>query len=330
MTAAPSPGGPLALPRRAAAATAALLNDAARHYFAHNGPVYAANMAFLGMLALFPFVLFLVSLSGLFGQTETGALLVEMLLETVPERVADTLSGPIERIIGGARTDLLTGGVLVALWTASAGVHAARVTVLRAFEAPTGTRREIRRRIETLGLVILLSITATGGIALYVLTPAAIALVESYAAIPKPVFRLAALTQYLFSPALLFAVHWVFYRICLPGWAKRDRAVAPGALFAALAWLAIGWGLSLYLRNLGQYDATYGSLSGAVVTQLFFLLGSSGFIFGAEINAAVTRRRRASRAGRTGTRDATSRGIQNDDVFDDDGGQARPDHGAGQ
>ena len=307
-----------------------ILLDALRHFFQDDGPAYAANMAFLGMMALFPFLLFLVSLSGLFGQTETGALLVDMLLENVPEQVAATLEGPIEGVIGGARADVLTGGVFLSLWTASAGVHAARTTVLRAFDAPSGVQRQIRRRLETLGLVIVLAVTAILIVSLYILTPALMSIIESFAAIPDVVFRLAALLQFLVTPAMLFGAHWVVYRLCMPGWTRRGRAVAPGALFAAVAWVAIGWALSLYLSNLAQYDAVYGRLSGAVVTQLFFLLGSTGFIFGAEVNAAVSRRRPARGARPPRRRHQTKQGTPDDRLFDDNAGQARPDHGPGQ
>jgi membrane protein len=69
--------------------------------------------------------------------------------------------------------------------------------------------------------------------------------------------------------------------------------VLPGAAVTVVLWVALASLFSLYLRNLGRFSLTYGSLGGIVITLLFFYFSATIFIFGAEINSA---RRRAEAA----------------------------------
>jgi len=54
----------------------------------HDGMPMAGHLAFLGMLALFPFIIFLVSLAGTFGQSEAGIDALAAMFESMPQDVA--------------------------------------------------------------------------------------------------------------------------------------------------------------------------------------------------------------------------------------------------
>ena len=62
----------------------------------HDGMVMTGHPAFLGMLALFPFIIFLVSLEGKFGQSDAGTEALSLLFDNMPTDVASVLRAPIE------------------------------------------------------------------------------------------------------------------------------------------------------------------------------------------------------------------------------------------
>ena len=54
----------------------------------------------------------------------------------------------------------------------------------------------------------------------------------------------------------------------------RRRWITPGAMFAALAWLAGSAALSLYLSKFADYNATYGSLGAAIGLMMWMWLST--------------------------------------------------------
>ena len=100
------------------------------------------------------------------------------------------------------------------------------------------------------------------------------------------------------GPALLIAVGLLYLVVALlyrwlPSRHLPRREILPGAAVTVVLWVALASLFSLYLRNLGRFSLTYGSLGGIVITLMFFYVSALIFIFGAEINSA---RRRAEAA----------------------------------
>jgi len=62
-------------------------------------------------------------------------------------------------------------------------------------------------------------------------------------------------------------------------------------LFACSAWLVLATLYSYFLTNVGDFTLVYGSLSGIIISMLFFFFSALIFIFGAELNAAGRDRR---------------------------------------
>lgn len=109
---------------------AGIFRAAISNFLAGSSVMAAGNMAFLGMLSLFPFLIFLVSLSGLMGQTDAGQEAIVFLLANLPEEVASAMEAPILAIVSSTRRSFLTVSIAVAIWTASSGVEAARSAIL--------------------------------------------------------------------------------------------------------------------------------------------------------------------------------------------------------
>lgn len=260
---------------------------------AHDGFELAGHLSFTVILSIFPFLIFLAAVFGIFSDADTAQSIVAFLFEFAPDKVAATIADPLYEMMRSHREDLLTVGILGSLWAASSGVEALRSVFTRAYGvAPT--KSFIRRRAESL---------------LFVLGSAAFLLAASVAIVLGPViwnllerifpFELGSellwdVGRYLIAAVLLCFFLVVMHRT-LSGAAPRLRQLLPGVLFTLAALLAISTGLSLYLASLGNYEATYGTLGGVVVTLLFFYSSAVAVIYGAELNNALCARADKSR-----------------------------------
>lgn len=257
-------------------------------FYTHDGPVSAGNMAFLTMLSLFPFLIFLVALSGFLGQTDKGLEAIAMMMENFPPKVAEVLSGPISGIVKNTRGEILTFSILIALWTAGSGVEAARVSLIKAFGRHHAKAIWIRR-LESLLVVIIAASLIMVAVSVQVIGPPAITAVASLFpdALNEGILKLWVWLKYFVSPAVLLTGLYGVYLALTPRLVKKSYKM-PGAIFTLLTLLITSAGLSTYLKYANTYDITYGSLAGVVITQLFCYVVAIGFILGAELNAAYT------------------------------------------
>lgn len=266
------------------------LKQALSGFLRHDGPVMAGHLAFLSILGLFPFLLFMVALAGFVGQTEAGARAVAFLFENLPGDVGAVLEGPVKNLLGQSRGGVLTFGVLAAIWVASSAIDAARHAIDRAYEAGNPPAFWLRR-LQGLGLVILAAISILLGMSIFVLGPLLWDAVTYFLPILEGWSALANWVRLGASTLLFFAALCGLFFALKPRHKGQFVPVAPGALFTLVLWLAVGSAFSIYLQYFGNYDVTYGSLAGAMIALVFFYLVGAAFILGAELNAVIAKRR---------------------------------------
>lgn len=265
-----------------------LFGQALSAFGSHDGLVHAGNMAFLGMLAFFPFVIFLVALSGMLGQTQTGQDTIAFLLTNLPEEVTGVVAKPIAGILKNSSGEILTVSIVFALWTASSGVDAARSAVVSAYGSAYRPKLW-RAKLESLAIVIITAVLALFGTATLVIGPALLSVVESYVELPSQVENVWRVLRFGIGPVSLFVALYGFYFILSPRAHFERLFYLPGTLVSLSAWLVTATGFSTFLSAAGDFDVTYGGLAGVLIAQLFFFVVSLGFILGAELNAVYVR-----------------------------------------
>ena len=264
-----------------------ILRSAFDGFFEHEGDVLAGHLAFMTLLALFPFLIFLLALAGFLGHTEAAARFVALMLDNLPPKVADAMRMPVYEVVSERRGGLLTFGILFALWSAGSGLEAVRTAVARAYGL--GKLRSIwRRRLESFLLVIAVSISVILAMLLLVIGPQVWQAAQQIFYLPDLWWKLWLPAQYLAGMATMLAGTCGIYYL-LPNVHLRLRWILPGAVFAVLGWLVAAVGFSLYLAYFDSYAVTYGSLGGVVAALLFFYIDAAILIFGAEVNGAILR-----------------------------------------
>lgn len=251
-----------------------------------DGFIHAGNLAFLALLALFPFLIFAAAVAQLIGQDQDTQLAVYNILRQLPAGVADTLRKPIDEVLAARTGPLLWFGAVVGLWTAASFIETIRDILRRAygikFCAPFWEYR-LWSILWILGAVFVMFIAFALSVAL-----------SSFDFYLKQYFPFAdgigtRLGLYRLIPGLaLFATVYVLFFALTPSrYRKPGCRKWPGALFITAWWITMVELLPPSLELLGGYDLTYGSLAGVMIALLFFFMVGLGVVVGAELNAAL-------------------------------------------
>jgi len=99
----------------------------------NDGFIHAGNLAYLSVLALFPFFIFAAAVAHLLGQGQDAMLTVANVLRRLPPAVAATLQEPIGEVLTVRTGPLLWFGGIVGLWTAASFVETIRDILRRAY-----------------------------------------------------------------------------------------------------------------------------------------------------------------------------------------------------
>lgn len=261
--------------------------QALQHLLDDDGPVMAGHLTFIALVAMFPFLIFLMALAGFLGQTVAGTQFVAFVLLNMPPEVANVLEAPILEVLQETRGGLLTIGILTAIWTASSGLEAARTGLNRAYDI--GYRPPIwRTRLESIVLVVLSSGVIIVAMLLVVFGPVAWAAAAAFMDLPAHLEDDWNLLRYGVGTTISFTTVAGLYSI-LPAAKLRPRWVVPGALLTVALWMVTATAFSIFIAQFGRYTLTYGSLAGVVVALLFFFALALIFLYGAEVNAAIAR-----------------------------------------
>jgi membrane protein len=252
----------------------------------NDGFIHAGNLAYLSVLALFPFFILAAAVAHLLGQSQDAQLTVFNVLRRLPPNVADTLRGPIQEVLSARQGPLLWFGAIVGLWTAASYIETIRDILRRSygvkFCAPFWEYR-IGSILLILGAVLLLMIAFAASV---ILSSVHHVLVEWF---PFAGGVVTSLGIYRLVPAatLFFTFYALFFALTPARYRKIGCRKWPGALFITAWWLATVELLPIVLGLFGGYSLTYGSLAGVMITLLFFFAVGLGVVIGAELNAAL-------------------------------------------
>ena len=268
---------------------------------------WAGAVTYSGLLAIFPFMLFLLALASVVIQPSQAEVLVEELGRVAPGAVTEILGERIRALGEGSSPGLLTVGALGAIWAASGGVQA----LSRALNVMYGVR-ESRPFWKVKGTAILMTLI-TG----------VLALAAALVAIVSPVIAnfvggpIGAAIVWLRLPAagLLMMLLWAILYYVLPDVQQKFKFITPGSVGGVILWVLASYGFSLYVANFGSYDATYGSVGGIIVMLLWIWISSLVLLIGAEVNAIIEHRSpEGKRAGAKSLKQKGTSGAKHEEV----------------
>lgn len=256
----------------------------------------AAEVAFFGVLSIFPGLLMLAaalgSLDALAGSEvadRTRELIVDFA-ERVLTSEAQTAIDAVEELFADRSGGLLTLGAVTALWSLGRGFDAMIRALDLAYDL-TEQRSWIRRRAIALALAVGSIIMAVVVLAMVVIGPllgAGQALADQFG--QGTVYTtLWSWLRLPFAGILLIAWAAAVFHIA-PNHVTPWRKDLPGAALTTVLWLLASVGFSVYLRVAAAGNEIFGILGGGLTLLIWLYLLSLSLMIGAELNGVLERR----------------------------------------
>jgi membrane protein len=248
----------------------------------------AAQVAFYFTFALFPLLLFLISLFALI-LTSADDLRAELFMymkQVMPVSAYDLVFKTIGEITENSSGGKLTVGIIAALWAASAGIDNIRIAlngVYNLTETRPWWKTKLLSLLLTLGLAVLVTIAL--GVVFYGGKFISLILGTLNFSISSPFFL--GFLQVITVLAVLITIFAIIYN-AIPDHTKHKWVwVTPGAIVGIVLWLLLSYGFRLYLGYFNSYDKTYGSLGAVIILMLWLYLTALVILIGGTINATL-------------------------------------------
>ncbi|TKK86209.1 YihY/virulence factor BrkB family protein [Herbidospora galbida] len=258
---------------------------------------WAAALTYYAILSIFPALLAVVSLLGLFGQSATRPI-SENLSAIAPgpaRQIIDTVLQSLQGSQGAAGIATVIG-LAVALWSASGYVGAFMRAANIMYEMPEG--RPIWKTLPLrLGITAVLVVMMAAGAVAVVFTGSlaeqagrALGIGDTGLTIWNIAKWPVLVVVFIFVLALLY---WFAPNVEHPGF----RWITPGSTVAVIGWIVASGLFGFYVANFGSYSKTYATLAGVVVFLIWLWITNIAILLGVEFDAEIARGR-AIAAGR--------------------------------
>jgi membrane protein len=245
----------------------------------------AAQQAYYFFFALFPALLFVISVASFFPLQNLVDNIVNTLSRVAPRDVIKIVTTQMQQLSNQNNGGLLTFAFLVTIWSSS-GAMVSIITTLNTAYDVTESRPWWKTRVTAILLTI--------GIAIFILASMFLVLAgPSFAEHLANTMHLGAAfkwTWWVLQWPIVFllvvtAIGLVFY--FAPDVEQDWVWITPGSVVATVLWLVVSLGLKLYYTLMPNANATYGTIGGVMVLMLWFYCSGLALLAGAELNAEI-------------------------------------------
>ena len=252
--------------------------------------IIAAGVAFYGLLAVFPGLIALVAIYGLAFDPAQVEQQVGALRGVLPPQAAEVLLGQLHELTTTDSTALGFGaiaGILLALWSASAGMRTLMEALNVAYDED-----EKRGMIAFYGTALLLTLGAIFGTVIAISLVVAMPVALTFLGLGDALKWLISIGGVVILVITVMSGLAITYRFGPSRKTPQWRWVSWGAVIATLLWILGSVLFSIYVTRFGNYNETYGSVGAIVILLMWFLLSSYAVLIGAEVNAEMERQTR--------------------------------------
>jgi membrane protein len=248
----------------------------------------AAQVAFYFAFALFPLLLFLVTLFGIVLESAAD-LRAEMffyLRQVMPGSASDLVQKTIDEVTQNSSGGKLSLGLVIALYSASAGIDSIRIALNGVYNL-TEVRPFWKTKLLTLFLTFILAVLITVALGIIFYGEKFLTLILDWINLPIQSPFFLGILQWVTVLVVLISTFALLYNY-LPRHKKNSWVwITPGAVVGIILWLALSYAFRLYLDYFNTYDKTYGSLGAVIILMLWLYLTALVILIGGSINAVL-------------------------------------------
>jgi membrane protein len=245
---------------------------------------YASALAYQMLFSLFPFLLFLIALIGFLHLPDFFSWLRLQSELVLPPQALDQVNPVIDQL-QQSKGGLLSIGIVIALWTASAGVRLMMSAMNAAYdvvEARPAWKRIPLSVFYTIGIAGMLLTVA----ALMVTGPVVMNWLASQIGMEDFIVTLWTILRWPLIIILLMVAVAIMYYV-MPDVKQSFRFITPGSVLAVVVWIVASLGFAYYVKTFADYNAMYGSIGAIIVLLLYFYISAAVLLLGAEMNAVI-------------------------------------------
>jgi len=247
----------------------------------------SAMLAFYFLLALFPLLLILIPMLGLFIQSHYAEQAVhEYVTGVIPGPAAELINHTLREIRQDSGTFRFSFAVVFLWWSASQGVLATIQGLNIAYgvrEQRTWWKKYAVASILTIVTMILiifgLMVLSYGGrISAFLVSH------FGYGGLIGGTWQVLGWVLFLVLAFIVFNILYV-YAPCVRH--RRWNWLMPGTIIAVVLWLGVSLGFRVYLTFFNTYILIYGSIGAVIILLLWFYFLGISLLFGAEVNCTL-------------------------------------------
>lgn len=269
-------------------------------FLLHDGWAIASHIALSALFSFFPFLILLTSLASTFDFGTLADNATTLILDVLPQEIAQPLASEVRTVLTEWRGDLLTIGAALALYFSSNGIEALRVGLNRAYGVRENRSWYVTRLESIVFVIIVAAVMMVFSLAV-VLGPLLWRAATGFFPAIAPFSQTVDLLR-LGTTTLLISTALVVTHKFLAAGTRSVVSVLPGVAVTLVLWIVGGLAFGFYLAQFpSAYASTYGGLATAMMSLIFLYTLAVIFIIGGEINGAaiaLAKSAKKSRAGR--------------------------------
>lgn len=252
--------------------------------------VRSAALAYYFLLAVFPAMLFVLSLLGFFAGTGTQLRenLFTSLGHVLPGSASELVHKTLDEITRSSGAGKAIFGILGALWSASSGITAVMESLNIAYDVKED-RPLWKQRAVAVGLTLALAILVLAALGLMLFGADAADWLGSHVGLGNALVMGWKIVQWPLVVAFMFLAFATTYyfgpNLQEPEW----HWITPGSVLGLIFWIAASFGFKVYLHFFNSYSKTYGSVGALIILLLWLYITGFAILVGGEVNSAIGR-----------------------------------------
>ncbi|MBL0048434.1 MAG: YihY/virulence factor BrkB family protein [Bacteroidetes bacterium] len=246
----------------------------------------ASSLAFKFFLAIFPSIIFLITLIPYIPINDFQDQLLILMKDFLPSNAYEAMRETFEDLVKHQRGDLLSFGFLFALYLATDGIHA-MISAFNKSNQSIETRSIWKIRLISVALVFILTFLILIAIALIVFSNVALDyLVSKHLLVDSLTIYLLLIGKWFVILGLFFCAFSFLYYLG-PDQKLKWKFISAGSTFATVMSIIASLGFSFYVNHFGNYNKLYGSIGTLIVIMLWIYFNAIIILLGFELNASI-------------------------------------------
>jgi membrane protein len=244
----------------------------------------SAQITYYMLLAIFPFLIFLLNLLIFFDIDQE--IFINTISKLIPEQSSTLIFNMVKEVATNSGITLLSIGMITTLWSASKGVNALIRGLNKAYDV-NEDRSFLKVKAVGLTATIGIPILMVGSFIFLVLGEQMGQFISEKFGL-KDYLRIWDFLRVLIPLASMAIYFTLLYKLA-PNRQIKLKQAAIGGIFSTLGWVGVSMLFAYYVNNFGNYSKIYGGLGSIIILLIWLNLSSIILIIGGEINAEIAK-----------------------------------------